>query len=140
MLSSPDALAELVRRPADGDRRVVATIATKRGLDLLELAAPLHQLQHKQFGLLSKREMEQLISGLEKVQEGMAQLDWWCGRDARPIRTSSLRLVFDPLPGRVGSLMRGSMSDIIASIKHVHSGVLDKNPTRSARVAFKTQL
>ena len=42
---------------------------------MVELAAPLHELQHKQFGLLSKREMEQLISGLEKVQEGMAQLD-----------------------------------------------------------------
>jgi DNA-binding MarR family transcriptional regulator len=36
----------LVRRRDDGDRRVVTTIATKRGLDLLdELAAPLHELQ-----------------------------------------------------------------------------------------------
>jgi DNA-binding MarR family transcriptional regulator len=65
----------LLERRRDGiDRRMVTAFATDRGLQALdEVEAPRRELQDRQFALLSDRDLEALIAGLEKVRESMAQ-------------------------------------------------------------------
>lgn len=73
LLTRMERLALLVRQRDGSDRRMVTAIATERGLQLLdELAAPLRELEDRQFALLSDEETAALISGLEKVRESMA--------------------------------------------------------------------
>ena len=68
-------LGLLVRQRGSADRRMVTAIATDRGLQLLdELDAPLRKLQERQFALLGEDEIETLISGLEKVREGITRI------------------------------------------------------------------
>jgi DNA-binding MarR family transcriptional regulator len=75
LLMRMERLGLLVRQRDSADRRMVTAIATDRGLQLLdELEAPLQELQERQFALLSEREIEVLIGGLEKVREGVAEL------------------------------------------------------------------
>jgi DNA-binding MarR family transcriptional regulator len=77
LLTRMERLGLLVRRRDGRDRRVVTTIATQRGLKLLDDAeAPLRKLQQKQFALLNPDEVDSLIGGLEKVRESMARFGW----------------------------------------------------------------
>lgn len=66
----------LILRHRDGvDRRMVTTMATERGLQLLnELETPLRDLQARQFELLSGTELVGLIGGLEKVRESIERV------------------------------------------------------------------
>ena len=75
LLMRMERLGLLVRHRNTGDRRMVTAIATDRGLQLLdELEAPLRELQEQQFVLLSDDEIEVLITGLEKVRDGVARV------------------------------------------------------------------
>jgi DNA-binding MarR family transcriptional regulator len=74
LLVRMEKLGLLVRRRDDADRRIVTATATARGLRLLDkLQLPLRNLQEQQFALLSEEELEQLISGLEKIRESVAK-------------------------------------------------------------------
>jgi DNA-binding MarR family transcriptional regulator len=75
LLMRMERLGLLVRQRDLADRRMVTAIATNRGLQLLdELEVPLRELQDRQFSHLSADEIEALISGLEKVREGVARI------------------------------------------------------------------
>jgi len=65
----------LLERRRDGiDRRMVTAFATERSLQLLdEVEMPLHDLQEHHFALLSDRDIEALIGGLEKVRASIAR-------------------------------------------------------------------
>lgn len=74
LLVRMERLGLLVRQRNGSDRRMVTAIASERGLRLLdELVTPLRELQDRQFALLSEKEIEALIGGLEKVRESMAR-------------------------------------------------------------------
>lgn len=67
-------LGPLVRKRNEGDRRVVIAVATKRELQLLlPIEQPWQELQRQRFALLSNRELEVLVSGLEMIPRGMAR-------------------------------------------------------------------
>jgi DNA-binding MarR family transcriptional regulator len=75
LLMRMERLGLLVRQRDSADRRMVTAIATDRGWQLLdELEVPLCELQEHQFALLSEREVEALIGGLEKVREGITRI------------------------------------------------------------------
>ena len=74
LLMRMERLSLLVRQRDKSDRRMVTSIATERGLQLLvELEGPLRELQEQQFRLLSDEEIGALIDGLEKVREGVTK-------------------------------------------------------------------
>ena len=75
LLMRMERLGLLVRHRNTADRRMVTAIATERGLKLLdELEAPLRKLQELQFVQLNEDEIEVLVTGLEKVREGVARI------------------------------------------------------------------